>query len=176
MKQRKMRTMRDVWNERPRTCFSGVGRGGGAELEKPRHDLVRLPVAPACHIAKHAGARRDRFAGGGAAHPWIFRRRLPAGRGVTVKGRVMPVLAPKAELTARRAGHDWLILYFLPHLERESIEVELKGDVLHVGAQGKNGGKPFEVFSEVLLPNAIAGRRAQYFYAGEILEVRVAPA
>ena len=111
--------------------------------------------------------------------PWVFvasRNR----RGARVLLRVHAMREPRERL---RIGTEGLVvLYSLPGLEEESIQVELNGDVLVLRANGvdrkdgRKSGNPFSVHSEVLLPHGEPGAEATHVYSREVLEVRIVPA
>jgi len=178
MRLRKIRTMRNVWDELAgRRCKGPRAFGAlGAERVGLAGGIVRIQTPRASQIAGSTNPGGDPAVQRQGVHPWVFRR-VAARPGRRVKGRVRAVLAPEAKIRKRQGGAEFVVLYSLPHVIKESIEVELRGDVLRLTAHGTNPdtGAPFEVFSEALLPEALSDPRVQYAYAGAVLEVLIAP-
>jgi len=179
MRRREIRTMRNVWDELAGRKGRALHRGAAQRAERLglASGIVRIQAArgPQPTDSPHPDAipatpRR-------AVHPWIFRR-VARGLDRRVRGRVKAVVAPKAEIRRSPRGKEFLVLYPLPHVEEESIAVELKGDVLRLNAQGTDPhkGATFEVLSETLLPQVLSGSRVECTYDGQVLEVVIAPA
>jgi len=164
---RKIRTMRQVWDE------SGGARKG---REKPglAGAIIRIQSACESHNGANATRETDAAVPRQGLHPWIFRR-VAERQAKKVRGRVKAVVVPKAEIKKRRGAEEFVVLYSLPHVAKESIEVELKGDLLRVTAHGLDPLRkgPFEVLSEALLPKILLRPRLEHSYAGEVLEVSI---
>ena len=166
MRLRQIRTMRQVWNEsagrqKARVVSTPGALGGG---------LVRIQAAGSAHPRPVGSAQKREI------HPWVFRQ-VPARPRHGVKGRVKALVAPPAQVREKGEGARFTILYPLPHLLPETVELELRGDVLRLNAQGRDPDQrtSFEVVSEVLLPKVPVRPRVRYSYADDILEVRVVP-
>lgn len=168
----RIRTMRHVWDRLAgRKSRAATPRGQGIA-----GGIVRVQDAPGSRFAGNTATSAGEAAARHSVHPWLFRR-VAKDKGRRVKCRVKTVAAPKAEIRKTEVVGALVVLYSLPHVLKESIEVELKGDVLRLAAYGSDPdkGAPFEVFSETLLPEVFSKPHIQHAYAGTILEIMITP-
>jgi len=171
--------MRDVWDElagrasrRARTL--GVQ---GAERLALAGGLVRVQSGCERQTAGDTTAKQTAAFSQHGVHPWVFRRVAALAPSARVKGRVKPLVQPKADIRKRQGAGEFVVLYSLPHVLPDSIRIVLDGDVLRLTAHGTDPdkGSPFEVFSEALLPVVLSEPRLQHAYTGTVLEVLIVP-
>ena len=106
--------------------------------------------------------------------PWVFHGQS-ANAGGRLVARVMEVVEPRA-VVRLNAGQEFVALYRLPDVSKESIRVELHGDILVLSARGSGpGSRPFQVLSEAHVPGVTGDFQTRFTYSESILEVHVAP-
>lgn len=123
---------------------------------------------------RHLWNGRGRPAATTGPRPWVFVASRDR-RGTRVLVRVHAMM--EAHKRVQVGADELVVFYRLPGLEKETIHVELKGDVLVLQARGLHrktlGG--FGVHDEVLLPHVVPGSETTHAYSGDVLEVRIVP-
>lgn len=179
MRTRKIRTMRNVWDELAGRASRRARAQGvqGAERLALAGGLVRVQSGCERQTAGTTTAKVRPAVSQHDVHPWVFRR-AAAKPGARVRGHVKPLVQPKANIRKRLGAGEFVVLYSLPHVLQDSIRIVLDGDVLRLTAHGTDPdkGAPFEVFSEALLPEVLSEPRLQHVYTGTVLEVLIGPA
>ena len=180
MRTRRIRTMRNVWDELAGRASRRARTFGvqGAERLALVGGLVRVQSACERQTAGNTTAKLSPAVSHHGVHPWVFRRVAALAPSARVKGRVKAVVQPKADIRKRQGAGEFVVLYSLPHVLQDSIRIALDGDVLRLTAHGTDPdkGAPFEVFSEALLPVVLSEPRLQHAYTGTVLEVLIVPA